>query len=307
MMRSDRELIIGDHNWQQFVQDPVIDGEERKRGLVPRDYTKNPMNSYEGSQAIDMPLVNRSEVAERIAQQLATKSRLSDRRDTGMNGLRIPSRDQNGRGYCWIHSGCSAALLIRARDNQPYADLSAYMGACIIKNYRDEGGWGAQGIDWIREHGLPDSKFWPQKSVSRSNDTPECRANAKLYRVSEGWWDLNAAQYNRNLTVDQCITCLLTGIPVVMDFNWWGHSVCGADVVSGVSQWGVTRSESGKLLDLKQFNLVWGVDTVMTGLGIRIWNSWGDSWSEGGMGVLTGDKAVMNGGVAPRAMLASAA
>ena len=267
------EIVIDDGNWQQFAQDVVIDGEVKSRGCIPRDYTVK----YATAQALDIPLIPRSEWSARIKEMEETKSRLSDIRNRGMYGQQIPSRDQNGRGYCWMHSGCSAALLLRARDNQPYVDLSAYMGACLIKNYRDEGGWGAQGLDWLVQNGLPSSEFWPQKSVSRSNDTPAMRENAKLHRVAEAWNDLSLPQYSRNLTFDQVMTCLLCRIPVIVDFNWWSHSVCAADPV---------EVESGSF-------------------GIRIWNSWGDSWSDAGMGILRGSKAIPDGASAPRVAMAA--
>ena len=176
------------------------------------------------------------------------------------------------------------------------------MVACIIKQYQDEGGWGAQSMDFICENGIPSSQFWPQQSMSRSNDNPAMRANAKLHRVTEGFWDLSAAQYDRNLTWNQVATCLLCRIPVVVDYNWWSHSVCAADLIDGASEWGQTRDESsGKLVDLRTFNRVWGMDDPVTaGFGVLIWNSWGDSWSDRGMGPISGSKAVPDGSVAPR-------
>lgn len=202
---------------------------------------------------------------------------------------------------CWRHSGTSAHLLIRARDDQPYLDLSPYAGACRIKNYRDEGGWGAQGVDDIMDNGDPTAEFWPQRAVSRQYDNANTWANAKLHRFTEGFIDMGSPQYDRTLTFNQVITCLLSRIPVVVDFNWWSHSVCAADAVNGTSQMGITRAESGKLMQLQEFDAYWGINNPVTGgIAIRIWNSWGDSWSTNGMGVLTGSKAVPDGATAPR-------
>jgi hypothetical protein len=264
------EIIIGDHNWQQFVTDPIIDGEKKTRGHIPRDYAAYPVGYLMCAKPFDLPLIPPADQQAILDKKKAFKSQLSDLRNQGMNGKPIPSRDQNGKGYCWFHSGVSTNLSLRAAMNQPYVDLSAYAGACIIKNYRDEGGWGSQGIEWQAENGCPTSEFWPQKSMSRSNDTPAMRANAKLHRITE-WMDLEP----RN--VQQLITCLLSNIPVVVDYNWWGHSVCALDVVT------------------------------LNPLSIRIWNSWGDSWSENGTGVLTGGKAIPDGAIAPRVVMASAA
>lgn len=286
------------------VAHPVLN--EGVKGLIPRDYSTHPVGCYAAAPPFDMPTIDPSEFASRVADLEATKSRLSDMRDTGMYGARIPSRDQNGRGYCWKHSGTSAMLLCRARDNQPYADLSAYAGACIIKNYRDQGGWGAEGVDWCMNIGDPTSEFWPQQATNPKYDTPAMRANAHLHRFTEGFWDLNAAQYDRKLTWNQFATCLLLRIPVVSDFNWWGHSVCAADLVNGNTQRMTTRAESGKLATPEEFESIWGVNTVAGGFGVRIWNSWSDSWSSAGMGVLTGSRAIPDGAVAPRVVTASA-
>jgi hypothetical protein len=309
MLHSDKEIVINDKNFSQHVITTVVDGERKAKGLIPRNYSAYPTGYYSMEtpyDAVSMPLImDSAERSARIKDQIEGGYRLSDWCRRGNNGLPIPSRDQNGRGYCWIHSGCSALIAIRARDGMPYADLSAYAGACLIKRYRDEGGWGAQGLDWIMEKGLPTSQFWPQKSVNPANDNAATWADALNYRVTEGWIDIAQAQYDRNLTFDQVITCLLLGIPVIGDFNWWGHSVCLLDVVDGNQQRETVKSDSGKRQTTKQFEDFWGINTLTTGFSVRIWNSWGDSWSDSGMGVLTGSKAIPDGATAPRVAVVS--
>lgn len=162
---------------------------------------------------------------------------------------------------CWAHSSTSAMLIARALANEPYADLSAFMVACIIKNYQDEGGWGAESLEFIAQNGIPTSEFWPQQSMSRSNDNPAMRANAALHKYTQ-WRDLDDSGPN---VKPQLVTSLLMGFPVVVDYDWWSHSICALDLVS-----------------LNPFQ-------------IRIWNSWGDSWSENGTGILEGGKAIPNG------------
>ena len=238
----------------------------RATGLVPRDYSTHPVGY--NSKPFALPLIPRTEWQARLDAQVASKTQLSNVRNAGNGGQPIPSRDQDGKGYCWAHSSTSAALICRAAAGLPYADLSASGPGLHGRGYRDEGGWGAESLEWIAANGIPTSQFWPQQSMSRSNDNPAMRANAKLHEFSQ-WMDLEP----NNL--DQLVTCLLSGIPVVSDFNWWSHSVCAIDLVS------------------------------VNPFSIRIWNSWGDSWSDNGTGVLQGNKASPDGMIAPLFMTAS--
>lgn len=308
MMRSG-ELVIGDHNFQAHHR-PLVNGVRVRGGGVPRDYSTHPEGHYKAipKWAVDMPTYPQSEWSDRLKDMVAEKSQCSDLRLTGNNGASIPSRDQNGKGYCWAHSGTSAHLVVRAAMGLPYVSLSAYGIACIIKSYADEGGWGAQGVDFQTSRGVPSDTVWPQQSMSRSNDNPKTWEDAARHKIVEGWVDLSAAQYDRSLTFAQVATCLLSRQPVVVDYNWWSHSVCAIDLIDGSTTRDSMRSESGKMMSLRAFEVAWGMNNPVTGgFGVRIWNSWGDSWSDRGMGVLTSDKSVPDGAVGLRTVLASAA
>lgn len=260
------EIVIDDGNAQMHHDSPF----GHAKGLIPRDFMRCPVGYLPCAKPFSIPLIPESEWQDRLNEQVQAKRRLSDIRNTGMYGQRIPSRDQNGRGYCWAHSGVSAHLLARAAMGEPYADLSAYAVACIIKGYADEGGWGSEGVEWQAANGCPTSEFWPQQSTLRSNDNPNMRANAALHKYTE-WMDLDPRDMKRQLT-----TCFLLNIPCVCDYNRWRHSVCGSDLVS------------------------------ITPYAHRIWNSWGDSWSDNGMGVLNGDGWLPDAAVACLLTTASA-
>lgn len=301
-MLGPNEVLIGDHNFHQYQPPPTVDGEVKSYGLIPRDYKTHPRGCYSSIHAIDVPLIDQGEWPQRLKDLAANHALLSDIRLKGNAGQPIPSRDQNGKGYCWAHSGTSATLIVRATANLPYADLSAYAVACTIKSYRDEGGWGAQGVDFMADKGIPTSATWPQQSMSRSNDNAATWADAAKHKITEGFIDLAAAQYDRNLSFNQVASLLLSGVPVVVDYNWWSHSVCAIDLVDGAAQRGVYRDlTTGKIPQLSAFDQEWGMsDPVTAGFGVRIWNSWGDSWSDRGMGTLSGSKAIPDGAVAPR-------
>ncbi len=286
------ELVIGDHNWQRHAATvPAGMG----KGLIPRDYNTYPRGFHAGIDAVDFPTIPRAEWSARLADQTARKARLSDL----MRAAGVPILDQNGRGYCWGHSATGAVQTARAVMNQPVIGLSAYSICCKIKNFRDEGGWGAHAAEYILAHGVCDETVWPQRGTSRSLDTPAAWANAAKYKITAQLADMQTPNYSRNMTFEQYATCWLLGNPTVDDHNWWGHSIEGVDLVDGATLYGFCRDEdSGKLLALDVFDLAWSMDDPVTaGFGGRIANSWGTSWSDGGFGVLAGSKAVPDGGV----------
>jgi hypothetical protein len=208
--------------------------------------------------------------------------------------------DQNSQGYCWSYSTGSMLLLARAVRNEPYVRISPHAVAWKIKGGRDEGGWGAQSAEWAATNGYPSDKFWPQKSMSRQYDKPETWENAKLHTITEGWVDLQAQQYDRNLSRQQYATCWLLNQPTNNDYNDWSHSVCGCDLVDGASTWGQVRADTGKLVTWQEFKRIWSLDDEAGGFGSRFWNSWSDSYGALGMGVRTGNKAWPDGGTALR-------
>lgn len=294
----DNEIIVHDGNAHLFKEDVKVDGKPKSRGLIPRDYSRHPVGSIPGIKAVDFPLIPQSEWAGRIDEQEKARSRNSDIRLIGNNGKPIPSTDQNGVGFCWNHSVTSAVMVVRALMGLPYVELSAFAIGCMIKNYRDEGGWGAQAAEFAIKNGIPSSKFWPIKSMNRSNDNPQTWADATNHKCGEVFMDVQAAVYDRNLAWAQYVTGFINNMVGVNDFSDWSHSVCGLDAVNGASKFGRCRAESGKLLTLEEHDLIWAMnDPVLAGVGNRHWNSWTDSYGNLGMGIRTGRQAIPDGGL----------
>jgi hypothetical protein len=288
IQRNINELVIDDSNYREFIGDVVVDGQIKSRGLVPRDYAKQPYGSIAGVKPFDphdIKIIPRNEWSSRIKDKQQAESQLSDFRLRGDSGQMVRSLDQNGQGYCWAYSTTGCAMLARMVANEPHVRFSAHAVACVIKNFRDEGGWGALSLDFLIKRGVPSVEFWPEKSMSHQYNNDATWENAAQYKCSEGWTDLTRAAYDRELTQDQVMSCLLQNIPVVGDFNWWGHSVALMDAI-----------EYDTSLSLSDENR-WGV---------RLLNSWSDRWSDRGMGLLRGRKAIPNGAVALRVMGASA-
>ena len=94
------------------------------------------------------------------------------------------------------------------------------------------------------------------------------------YKSDEDYFDMGRQVYDQYMTFAQVATCLLLNIPCALDFNWWGHSVCGLDLV----------------------------EYSPSKFGILIWNSWGDAWGDRGEGLLRDGKEIPNGAVGVRTM-----
>jgi hypothetical protein len=262
-------LEINDTNWQTDAVVPP----GQAMGLVPRDFRQYPVGYMMYAKPFDLPLLTDQQIEEGIKRQADEKSSLMDLRDKADNGSQMRSYDQNGQGYCWAYSSTCAASLVRVRDGQPYARLSAHKVGCLVKGYRDQGGWNSQSIEHIATFGVPSEEFWPAKSMARTNDTPAMRENAELHKITE-WMDLDDGGDSLKR---QIATALLANMPIAVDFNWWGHSVCAVKMVS----WNPFK--------------------------FYIWNSWTDSWGEKGMGILADSKAIPNGAIACRTTRAAVA
>jgi hypothetical protein len=259
------ELVIND-DWKDAdaLFKPKVNGMKFGRGYDPESVDES-VRAMLGTPD-EIKVIPKSEWSARIKQQEETKSRTSDI----LRRKGIASTDQDGDGYCWMYSGVGCVIARRAVNNQKYVRLNAHSSAAIIKKGRNEGGWCGLSSQFLMEHGVATFDEWPEHSRDTRHDTPETRKVMAKYRVTEAFIDLTKPVHGRNMTFEQVATCLLRNIPVAVDFNWWTHSVLGCDLV---------EIERGSF-------------------GIRIRNSWTDSWGDKGFSVLEGSKTIPNGAVA---------
>lgn len=246
------DFIIADDSGFNAVSADITPAGTFSKGYIPRDYERQPFGSLPYAAAFDLPLVPRTEWSARIVEMEEQKSRLSDVR----RGAGLVSQDQDGIPYCWIHAVISAMRLDRAKANLPNVALSATSAGARIKNFRSEGGWSTEGLEHVIKYGVSSVEFWPENKIDPRYDTSESRANAMLHQATE-WRDMQPRNF------DQLMTCLFLRIPVAVGYNHWQHAIVAMDPVERA-----------------------GV------FGVRIWNSWADSWGDMGEGLLLGSKAI---------------
>ena len=247
----------------------------RELGFIERDYSAQPFGSIAEPLGSDQ-LIPRHEWYDRAVELQKNKTSLMHvAKKTGWE-----IKNQRSIPYCWVYGVAAAAELSVIMQGQEYEKLSACSVGAKVKNFRLKGGWGDQAAEYAAKYGFVPQSLWPEAQVKRVYDTSENWIAAKAYKITE-WNELR----RRNL--DDLYSCILRGIPVPVGFNWWGHLVCGLDLIPfskprGTSDRDITKS-----------------------FGLGIANSWGKNWSSDGYGILRGSKQIPDGAVAIRSVTLS--
>ncbi len=243
---KDEVIINDDDNTMKYAEAPDGMG----RGLL---LDMRGPNDYEyGEFAAPFPaelIVPQSEWEARIKEMEEQKTRMSDR----IRQAKLDHKDQASTNYCWINAPVHCVEINRMQQNQKPVTLSPASAGAKIKNFRNVGGWGLEGVKFLAQNGCVPVSKWPANAIDKKYDTPE---NAKLaldYIVKE-WVELKP----RN--VEQMISLLLRRIPLAGGYNWWRHEVTNCDPV-------------------------W----IDGGPAVRIRNSW-KGWGDYGFGILQGNK-----------------
>ena len=233
-------LVIDEHSWKQFVDDPFVDGEQKSRGWIPH---QEPYGSKPYATPFNLPTIPRSEWPARIAELERNEASLQHLIDHA--GL--PVKDQARTNYCWINNVAHGLEINRLVMGLPKVLLSPASAGGPITGFRNVGGWSTPGLKWVAEKGLVPVDRWPANAIDRRYYTAENQQIALQYRFTE-WWELRPRNF------DQVATCLLLGVPVLVGLNWWRHAVTYIKLVQhgggfGVlinNSWGTRWGENGR-------------------------------------------------------------
>lgn len=227
-MIQNGEIVVTDDNLDQHILND---------GLVARPLDMYPVGGYASSVTFDavkdkIPLIPWSDMPDLIREKVAKKTQISDLRATGMpDGSKVPNFHQLNSNFCWCYSAVHGMMLNRVMSGMPFVRFSPHALACKIKGFANVGGWSAHAAEVLSERGCPTVAKWPHASFSRQYDNAETWKEAQLYRSVEGFIDLDAPIYDRNLTKQQTLTLMIWGIPCPIDVMSMGHAMCGMDAV----------------------------------------------------------------------------
>lgn len=282
-------ITITDANAHLFVNpDPNVHG----RGHIPRDWARVPHGALPYGAVNSLPArLTRDEIKRRAMELKASGRNLTARRRKA--GLR--SQDQNGTNYCWANGPTSCYRMRRLLQGQSNIEISAASVAAVIKGGLNQGGWGGDALEFYVNRGAVPASMWPENDRNyRKYATPEIEKERESHRVTE-WWDLPDRDFL------MLCTLLVYEVPVAIGLNWWSHEVTAMDVVVLNSQQVNDGYAAAKTIyekwpkELKEKEL----ERSASDLGVRIWNSWSDDWSDQGEGDLSESKATPDGAVAP--------
>lgn len=278
-------LVIDESNFHVSVSPP----EGQSRGHIPRNWEVNGFcQAWRGASPFPKELiVPRDQWDERLTEMQAKKATLKDL----AIAAGLPCKDQNGTNYCWINAPTHCCELMLLKQNQRKPDgkpwiLSPASVGCKIKGFRNQGGWGQEGLEYIIEHGIVPVELWPANAISRSYDTAAAWIEGAKFKVPE-WYEIQ--------TFDEKISAHFLQLPTADGYNWWSHEVTGyslAIVSNGV------RDRSRRAIESKA--KATGMDAVYrdqllelaaSKYGAEERNSWAMSYGDRGFFYLTESKA----------------
>lgn len=183
-----------------------------------------------------------------------------------IKAVKIPAKDQDGLGYCWVYASTELVEVERAVQNQGYVSLSPESVGGPLTGWRNQGGDGIDALNQLTSAGCCANSFMDKaNSLSSSRWKTGWQQDASSHTIVVSWASVD--------NFDEVFSALLYRMPVSIGLNWWGHQVMLTDPVI----------------------------LPNGGYGVVFRNSWGEDWpSQGASGwsTLTESKSQPSGSFA---------
>ena len=221
------------------------------RGYTGRDLTAYPLGKCGGMYA--EPIFTDQQIRDIIVAKDADKSWITDHCDR----IGLTVKNQQNSNYCWNHAPIHGAEVCYCMAGDGKIVLSAFYGAAIIKNGRNQGGSGIVGIEWNQNNGACTEALHPSMDFS-TNNSAEAKADALRHKII-GYEEIEPSDHRMIQTAVCCNHGVTVGIPD------WGHEVL------------IVR------LTIANGKIMYIID-----------NSWGTSWGNNGRGILEGRRTIFD-------------
>lgn len=260
-------FIVNDKNYDTFlrmcedVRHPET-GQSHPTGLDLEQTRSGYGNLWKPSEGLyaarpmleTMKLIPRSAWPDLIAQKEREKSWLEDVTD----GI-VPCEDQNPLSYCWVFCATEAFMQLRGLQGNPVIMVSAVSVGGPLKNWRNVGGLPEDAVKrFVSTGACRESLTSGRTSLDPNSWDPAWKDDCKNFKVLE--FDDGTIP---NYVFDAQMTFTLLGRPHTVEFDWWGHAICG----------GFRAFDLGKGKYALKFRNNWG--------------NWGDKGVNGGTGYVT--------------------
>jgi hypothetical protein len=162
--------------------------------------TRQPLGSIHGTTSFPSELLlDDKQIKERIEELERTKTDLVSLLQYLWANKQWIGLNQDPTNYCWCFAVIHAIMILRALSGEPFKRLSPFSVACIVKGFRNNGGWGGEANEQCVKEGVATEEFWPfgipgsgkvqsanMAAFDRKYLAPS-RANAALHKVTEFW------------------------------------------------------------------------------------------------------------------------
>lgn len=164
---------------------------------------------------------------------------------------------------CWCFSGVGGLMLEREIEGLPHLSLSPSSVGGPVTGYVNKGYYIEECLKYMVDHGAATTDYVPQTTTNRASFKQGWNESASCNKVTM-WNDVGT-------NAQKQMTMLLTGRPLPVAHNWWGHAILHLRVLDRYPKLAANNPLRYGRLYL---------------------NSWGEDWGDGGCGILEGQRSI---------------
>lgn len=210
-------LRISDKNWQ---------GVKQEYGVLPRFLT------YGSREARKRKLVPVSEYPDLLIPEDEWKERIKEAHEKQtlpiyhFEKAKVVAKDQGKLNYCWAFGISSVMEAMRLLEAQTYERLAPTTLGWLVK-WKNVGNHLTETIQGAFYKGISSSKFAKDFYNDPRRFKTGWEDDGLNYRPSE-WFDTIGIDRRRRTEeemVRQCVSLLLSPLPLYIAYNWWSHAL----------------------------------------------------------------------------------